>query len=118
MESIFEDRRKWAVLMATIWIQAISGTNFDFSAYSSNLKSVLEISQIQLNYLAVASDMGKVLGWSSGIALLYFPLWSVLLTAAGMGLIGYFVQWLIISGVIHLHYITVNFNFFFISGFT
>lgn len=111
MESIFDDRRKWAVLTATIWIQAFSGTNFDFSAYSSNLKSVLGISQVQLNYLAVASDMGKALGWSSGIALLYFPLWSVLLAAAGMGLVGYFVQWLVISGTIQLHYISVSFPF-------
>ncbi|KAB5548034.1 hypothetical protein DKX38_011440 [Salix brachista] len=39
--------------------QAFTGTNFDFSAYSSDLKSVLGISQLQLNYLAVASDPGK-----------------------------------------------------------
>lgn len=31
------------ILVATIWIQAFNGTNFDFSTYSSDLKSVLGI---------------------------------------------------------------------------
>ncbi|XP_010536261.1 PREDICTED: protein NUCLEAR FUSION DEFECTIVE 4-like [Tarenaya hassleriana] len=99
--------RKWMILVATIWIQAFTGTNFDFSAYSSDLKSVLGISQVQLNYLAVASDLGKVFGWSSGLALLYFPLWAVLFAAAIMGFVGYGVQWLVISDLISLPYIVV-----------
>ncbi|KAK1566481.1 hypothetical protein Q3G72_000599 [Acer saccharum] len=99
--------RKWMILVATIWIQAFTGTNFDFSAYSSDLKSVLGISQVQLNYLATASDLGKVLGWSSGLALMYFPLWSVLFMAAFMGLIGYGLQWLVIRNVISLPYMLV-----------
>ncbi|KAK1304342.1 hypothetical protein QJS10_CPB11g00036 [Acorus calamus] len=70
--------RKWMVLVVTIWIQAFSGTNFDFSAYSSDMKSALGISLVQLNYLAVASDLGKAFGWSSGLALLYLPIWTVL----------------------------------------
>ncbi|ESQ55430.1 hypothetical protein EUTSA_v10024780mg [Eutrema salsugineum] len=99
--------RKWMILVATIWIQAFTGTNFDFSAYSSDLKSVLGISQVQLNYLAVASDLGKVFGWSSGLALMYFPLWTVLFAAAFMGFVGYGVQWLVISNFISLPYIMV-----------
>ncbi|KAI3845545.1 hypothetical protein MKX03_019694 [Papaver bracteatum] len=98
--------RKWTILIATIWIQAFTGTNFDFSAYSSNLKSVLGISQVQLNYLATASDLGKIFGWSSGLALLYLPLWSVLILAASMGFIGYGFQWLLLQNLISLpHYI-------------
>ncbi|BFG30711.1 hypothetical protein CerSpe_169850 [Prunus speciosa] len=96
--------RKWMILVATIWIQAFTGTNFDFSSYSSALKSVLGISQVQLNYLATASDLGKVLGWSSGLALMYFPLWVVLFIAALMGFIGYGVQWLVIRQIISLPY--------------
>jgi len=110
--------RKWMILVATIWIQAFTGTNFDFSTYSSNLKSVLGISQVQLNYLAVASDLGKVFGWSSGLALLYFPLWTVLFAAAIMGFVGYGVQWLVITNVISLPYILVKIiflNIFFVS---
>ncbi|KAL3743833.1 hypothetical protein ACJRO7_019011 [Eucalyptus globulus] len=99
--------RKWMILVATIWIQAFTGTNFDFSAYSSSLKSVLGVSQVQLNYLAVASDLGKVFGWSSGLALMYLPLWVVLFMSAFMGFIGYGIQWLVIREIIILPYILV-----------
>ncbi|XP_044466868.1 protein NUCLEAR FUSION DEFECTIVE 4-like [Mangifera indica] len=99
--------RKWMILVATIWIQAFTGTNFDFSAYSSDLKSVLGISQLQLNYLATASDLGKVFGWSSGLALIYMPLWVVLFMAAFMGFFSYGLQWLVIRNVISLPYILV-----------
>ncbi|KAE8702831.1 hypothetical protein F3Y22_tig00110481pilonHSYRG00129 [Hibiscus syriacus] len=94
--------RKWMILVAVIWIQAFTGTNFDFSAYSSEMKKVLGISQVQLNYLAVASDMCKVFGWSSGLALMYFPLWMVLFMAAFMGLVDYGIQWLVICNLISL----------------
>lgn len=99
--------RKWMILVATIWIQAFTGTNFDFSAYSSALKAVLGISQVQLNYLAVASDMGKVLGWSSGLALRHLPLSLVLFIAAFLGFVGYGFQWLVITQSISLPYILV-----------
>lgn len=100
--------RKWMILVATIWIQAFTGTNFDFSAYSSDMKSVLGISQVQLNYLAVASDLGKAFGWSSGLALMYFPLWVVMFMAAFMGLLGYGLQWLVIRSIISLPYFLVS----------
>ncbi|KAJ4829448.1 Protein NUCLEAR FUSION DEFTIVE 4 [Turnera subulata] len=100
--------RKWMILVATLWIQAFTGTNFDFSAYSSEMKSVLGISQVQLNYLAVASDLGKVFGWSSGLALMYFPLWTVLFMAALMGFFGYGLQWLLIRNIISLPYILID----------
>ncbi|KAM4073370.1 hypothetical protein ACB094_10G013700 [Castanea mollissima] len=99
--------RKWMILVATIWIQAFTGTNFDFSDYSTTLKSVLGLSQVQLNYLAVASDLGKVFGWSSGLTLMYFPLWVVLFTAAFMGFLGYGIQWLLIRNVLTLPYFLV-----------
>ncbi|KAJ1396860.1 Nodulin-like [Sesbania bispinosa] len=99
--------RKWMILVATIWIQAFTGTNFDFSEYSSAMKSALNISQVQLNYLATANDMGKVFGWSSGLALMYLPLTLVLFIAASMGLIGYGLQWLLINDIISLPYFLV-----------
>ncbi|XP_016490570.2 protein NUCLEAR FUSION DEFECTIVE 4 [Nicotiana tabacum] len=97
---------KWMILIASTWIQAFTGTNFDFS-YSSELKSVLGISQVQLNYLSMASDMGKAFGWCSGVSLMYFPLWVVLFIAAFMGLIGYGLQWLVIQRIIILPYFLV-----------
>ncbi|KAK4401061.1 protein NUCLEAR FUSION defective [Sesamum angolense] len=102
--------RKWMILVATIWIQAFTGTNFDFSAYSSEMKAVLGVSQVQLNYLATASDLGKAVGWSSGLALMWLPLWAVMFTAAAMGLVGYGVQWLVISNVIALPYFVVSYS--------
>ncbi|KAJ6821116.1 uncharacterized protein M6B38_393730 [Iris pallida] len=99
--------RKWMILVAIIWVQAFTGTNFDFSAYSSRLKSVMGISQVQLNYLATASDLGKVFGWSSGLALLYLPLPLVLFLAAAIGFASYGLQWLLITSTISLSYFPV-----------
>ncbi|KAK7386832.1 hypothetical protein VNO78_27169 [Psophocarpus tetragonolobus] len=99
--------RKWMILVATIWIQAFTGTNFDFSQYSSSLKSSLGISQVQLNYLATANDMGKVFGWSSGLALMHLPLSLVLFIAAFIGFFGYGLQWLLITGALRLPYFLV-----------
>ncbi|MBA0618577.1 hypothetical protein Godav_027897 [Gossypium davidsonii] len=99
--------RKWMILIATTCIQAFAGTNFDFSSYSSTLKSVLGISQLQLNYLSVASDMGKAFGWCSGVSLMCLPLWVVLFMAAFLGVFGYGVQWLVIKQVITLPYFLV-----------
>lgn len=96
------------MLIATTWVQAFTGTNFDFSSYSSTLKTVLGISQVQLNYLSVASDMGKAFGWCSGVSLMYLPLWVVMFMAAFLGLLGYGVQWFVIKQVITLPYFLVS----------
>nr|XP_007134343.1 hypothetical protein PHAVU_010G039600g [Phaseolus vulgaris]ESW06337.1 hypothetical protein PHAVU_010G039600g [Phaseolus vulgaris] len=103
------ESRKWVVLVALIWVQALTGTNFDFSSYSSDLKSVLGITQLQLNYLSVASDMGKAFGWCSGLSLIHFPFWVVLFMAAFMGLFAYGFQWLLIHSFITLPYSVVFF---------
>ena len=55
--------KRWTCFIAAILLQSINGTNFDFSDYSSDLKKDMGINQIQLNSLAVASDLGKVMGW-------------------------------------------------------
>ncbi|KAL1354171.1 hypothetical protein AAHE18_05G022200 [Arachis hypogaea] len=101
--------RKWMILVATIWIQAFTGTNFDFSEYSSAMKSALNISQVQLNYLATANDMGKLFGWSSGLALMYLPLSLVMFIAAFIGFVGYGLQWLLLNNFITLPYFLVFF---------
>lgn len=103
-----EESRKWILLVVSIWIQAFTGTNFDFSSYSSYLKSELDLTQIQLNFLAVASDMGKLFGWCSGLCLLYLPLWLVTFMSAFLGLIGYGIQWLLIMRFISLPYVLVS----------
>lgn len=85
---------QWLSLVATIWLQSINGTNSNFPAYSSELKKILSITQLQLNNLAFASDAGKLLGWISGIASAHLPLWLVLLIGSMLGFIGYGVQFL------------------------
>ncbi|XP_048140147.1 protein NUCLEAR FUSION DEFECTIVE 4-like [Rhodamnia argentea] len=89
---------RWLSLVALIWLQTIAGTNTNFPAYSSQLKQMLNISQVQLNNLAFASDAGKLLGWFSGLAAAHLPLWLVLLVGALLGLVGNGVQYLFVAG--------------------
>lgn len=92
---------QWLSLVGVIWLQSINGTNSNFPAYSSQLKHLLSLSQLQLNNLALASDAGKLFGWFAGIAAIYLPLWLVLLIGSTLGLIGYGLQYLFLT-----HYIT------------
>ncbi|PON66193.1 Major facilitator [Trema orientale] len=92
---------QWLSLVSIIWLQSINGTNTNFPAYSSQLKHAFSISQLQLNNLAFASDAGKLLGWFSGIAAIYLPLWLVLLIGSTLGLTGYGLQYLSITNQIH-----------------
>ncbi|KAJ7959911.1 protein NUCLEAR FUSION DEFECTIVE 4 [Quillaja saponaria] len=91
---------QWLSLVGIIWLQSINGTNTNFPAYSSQLKILLSISQVQLNNLAFASDAGKLFGWFSGVASLYLPLWLVLMIGSTLGLAGYGVQYLFITNQI------------------
>ncbi|XP_043706684.1 protein NUCLEAR FUSION DEFECTIVE 4-like [Telopea speciosissima] len=103
---------QWLSLVGIIWLQSISGTNTDFPAYSSQLKQLLSISQVQLNNLAFASDAGKLFGWLSGIATNYLPLWLVLLIGSILGMIGYGIQFLfLINKISSLSY----WQFFFLT---
>ncbi|PIN19550.1 hypothetical protein CDL12_07781 [Handroanthus impetiginosus] len=88
---------QWLTLVATIWLQSVNGTNSSFPAYSSELKRLLSISQLQLINLASASDAGKLLGWISGVAAAYLPLPLVLLVGAALGLVGYGLQYLFLT---------------------
>ncbi|KAK7372197.1 hypothetical protein VNO80_05569 [Phaseolus coccineus] len=104
---------QWLGLVGIIWLQVINGTNTNFPAYSSQLKQLLSISQFQLNNLAFASDAGKLFGFLSGLAAVYFPLWLVLMIGSTLGLIGYGVQFLFITNQIsslsywHVFFLTV-----------
>ncbi|XP_057488043.1 protein NUCLEAR FUSION DEFECTIVE 4-like [Actinidia eriantha] len=91
---------QWLTLAGTIWLQSINGTNSNFPAYSSQLKNLLSLSQLQLNNLAVASDAGKLFGWFSGLAATHLPLWLVLVIGSILGLIGYGIQYLFLTNQI------------------
>ncbi|KAJ0555956.1 hypothetical protein HanIR_Chr07g0308181 [Helianthus annuus] len=94
----------------------ISSNNMDTSVYGhqfqlplvfNQLKSVLQISQVELNYLSMASDFGKLFGWCSGI-LLYFHVGVIVIMVALLGLFGYGLQWLLIQRLISLPYFMVS----------
>ncbi|KAG8085915.1 hypothetical protein GUJ93_ZPchr0010g10440 [Zizania palustris] len=87
----------WLSLVGSVWLQTINGPNADFPVYSSQLKEVKGISQVQLNFLAFASDAGKLFGWFAGVAALYLPLWLVAVVGASFGLVGYGVQFLFLE---------------------
>ncbi|EOY34653.1 Uncharacterized protein TCM_042253 [Theobroma cacao] len=53
---------QWLSLVGIIWLQSINVTNTNFSAYSTRLKTLLSISQLQLN------NAGKLFGWLAGTA--------------------------------------------------
>ncbi|BAT91051.1 hypothetical protein LR48_Vigan08g183900 [Vigna angularis] len=88
---------KWLGFVAAVWIQCISGNNYTFSNYSDALKSLMHLTQVQLNNLSVAKDIGKAFGLLAGLASDRFPTWAILLIGSVEGLIGYGVQWLVVS---------------------
>ncbi|KAF5187794.1 Nuclear fusion defective [Thalictrum thalictroides] len=89
--------RKWLGFVTAVWVQAISGNNYTFSNYSDALKSLMALTQLQLNNLSVAKDVGKAFGILAGLASDRLPTPVILLIGSIEGFIGYGVQWLVVS---------------------
>ena len=87
---------KWLGFVTAVWVQSISGNNYTFANYSDALKSLMNLSQVQLNNLSVAKDIGKAFGLVAGLASDKFPTSILLLIGSIEGLIGYGVQWLVV----------------------
>ncbi|XP_010526898.1 PREDICTED: protein NUCLEAR FUSION DEFECTIVE 4-like [Tarenaya hassleriana] len=88
---------KWLGFVTAVWVQAISGNNYTFSNYSDALKSLMNLTQLQLNNLSVAKDVGKAFGILAGLASDRLPTPLILLIGSLEGLLGYGVQWLVVS---------------------
>ncbi|KAA8531982.1 hypothetical protein F0562_006876 [Nyssa sinensis] len=88
---------KWLGFVTAVWVQAIAGNNYTFSNYSDSLKSLMVLTQLQLNNLSVAKDFGKAFGILSGLASDRLPTSVILIIGAVEGLIGYGAQWLVVS---------------------
>ncbi|KAL2937129.1 Protein NUCLEAR FUSION DEFECTIVE 4 [Bienertia sinuspersici] len=88
---------KWLGFVTAVWVQAISGNNYTFSNYSDALKTLMNLTQVQLNNLSVAKDVGKAFGLLAGLASDTFPTWLLLLIGSVEGLLGYGAQWLVVS---------------------
>ena len=104
---------KWLGFVTAVWVQAISGNNYTFSNYSDALKSLMNLTQLELNSLSVAKDVGKAFGILAGLASDRLPTPVILLIGCFEGLIGYGVQWLVVSRTIQpLPYWQVRFTTF------
>ncbi|XWS55075.1 hypothetical protein CRYUN_Cryun10bG0144100 [Craigia yunnanensis] len=88
---------KWLGFVSAVWVQTISGNNYTFSNYSDALKTLMNLTQLQLNNLSVAKDVGKAFGLLAGLASDRLPTPVILLIGAIEGLIGYGAQWLVVS---------------------
>ncbi|XP_010941299.1 protein NUCLEAR FUSION DEFECTIVE 4 [Elaeis guineensis] len=87
---------KWLGFVTAVWVQCISGNNYTFSNYSDALKSLMGLTQLELNNLSVAKDVGKAFGLLAGLASDRLPTPLILLIGAVEGLIGYGAQWLVV----------------------
>ncbi|BBN01323.1 hypothetical protein MPTK1_2g06490 [Marchantia polymorpha subsp. ruderalis] len=88
---------KWVGFVCAIWVQSIAGNNYTFANYASDLKHVMGYSQVELNSLSIAKDIGKSVGLLAGFLSEYLPPQIILLIGAGVGFLGYGSTWLIIS---------------------
>ena len=73
---------------------------YRFSNYSTDLKTVLNINQFQLNNLGVASNVGRVIGQLSSFVFMLLPTWVALTLGVLVGFLGYGTQWLVVSRII------------------
>lgn len=88
---------KWVGLAAGIWVQALAGNGNVFAHYSTALKNVLQINQVQLNNLGVAKDFGENVGLLAGGLCNLLPTWVILLIGALECFFGYGIVWLVMS---------------------
>ncbi|KAL1215693.1 Protein NUCLEAR FUSION DEFECTIVE 4 [Cardamine amara subsp. amara] len=91
---------KWLGFVTAVWVQSISGNNYTFSNYSDALKSLMNLTQLELNSLSVAKDIGKAFGILAGLASDRLSTPVILLIGCFEGLLGYGVQWLVVSRTI------------------
>ncbi|KAI3975860.1 hypothetical protein MKX01_030705 [Papaver californicum] len=89
--------RKWLGFVTAIWVQAISGNNYTFANYSGALKVLMHLTQLQLNSLSVAKDVGKAFGILAGLASDRISTPLILFIGSVEGFFGYGVQWLVVS---------------------
>ncbi|KAI4367712.1 hypothetical protein MLD38_023420 [Melastoma candidum] len=91
------DALKWLGLVTAVWVSSISGNNYSFSNYSDALKSIMGLTQLELNNLSVAKDVGKAFGLLAGLSSDRIPTWLILLIGSVEGILGYGAQWLVVS---------------------
>ncbi|KAL5720862.1 hypothetical protein ACHQM5_013492 [Ranunculus cassubicifolius] len=96
--------KPWLSLVGIILLQSTSNTIANFPAYSVQLIQLLSISNLQLNGLIVASELGKLFDFSI-IAARHLPLWMMLTIGMALGSVAYVVQFLfLLNKITYLSY--------------
>ncbi|KAI5057537.1 hypothetical protein GOP47_0027552 [Adiantum capillus-veneris] len=89
--------RKWVGFVSAIWLMVFSAS-YSFSNYSEELKEVLGINQKSLNRLGIARDLGDACGGIiAGYLSNYLPPWVLLCFSGLASVIGFGIQWLVVS---------------------
>lgn len=88
---------KWLGFVTAVWVQCVSGNNYTFSNYSDSIKTLMGLTQLQLNNLSVAKDIGKAFGLLAGLASDHFSTPLLLFIGSLEGVVGYGAQWLVVS---------------------
>ncbi|XP_059647485.1 protein NUCLEAR FUSION DEFECTIVE 4-like [Cornus florida] len=91
---------EWLGFVSAVWVQSVSGNTYSSSKYSQALESIMNLTQLQLNNLSVAKDVGIAFGLLAGISSHRLPTPALLLIGSIAGFIGYGGQWLVISATI------------------
>nr|POF24340.1 protein nuclear fusion defective 4 [Quercus suber] len=100
---------RWIATVASIWIQCSCGSSYTFSIYSSVLKSTQNYDQSTLDTVSVFKDIGANAGVLSGLLYSSVTLnsstflgpWVVHVAGAIQCLLGYFLMWASVVGLIH-----------------
>ena len=90
-------RPPWVGLAAAVWILIAAGNGYNFSLYSSSLKSVLGFNQKQITILGVANDIGESVSLLPGIACNKFPPWALVFVGVVSYFLSYGFLWLAIT---------------------
>ncbi|MCO5595265.1 hypothetical protein L7F22_049306 [Adiantum nelumboides] len=89
--------RKWVGFVSAIWLMIFSAS-YSFSNYSEELKEVLGINQKSLNRLGIARDLGDAWGGIiAGYLSNYLSPWVLLCFSGLASVVGFGVQWLVVS---------------------
>ncbi|KAK0583149.1 hypothetical protein LWI29_033910 [Acer saccharum] len=88
---------KWPGFGTAVWVVSICGYNYTYSNYSDALKTPMNLTQLKLNNLIVAKDVGSALGLLAGYFSDRLPTPVILIIGSIEGLIGYGAQWLVVS---------------------
>ena len=88
------EARRWQALAAGIMIEAVAGSAYAFSVWSTNLKSELAYTQAQVNNVGAVGDLGLYLSIAAGLLFDATGPRTTLAYGAALSAAGYALLWL------------------------